>query len=114
MIARTASIVTRTLMLSHAYLVGKNTINRVTGNGRLKMKILSNKAWEAILDIARENDRKINELEAENKRLKRDLKDLQDFCISFANDNTKFGNAYNLDFPNSDHKTYNGYVDKFI
>ena len=29
------------------------------------MKILSNKVWEAILDIARENDRKILELEAE-------------------------------------------------
>lgn len=66
------------------------------------MKILSNKVWEAILDIARENDRKILSLEAENKRLKRDLKDLQNFCMNFAADNTKFGNAYNLDFPKSE------------
>ena len=41
------------------------------------MKILSNKVWEAILDIARENDRKILELEAENKRLKRELNELK-------------------------------------
>lgn len=41
------------------------------------MKIISNKAWEAILDIARESDRKINELTIENMMLKSDLKDLQ-------------------------------------
>lgn len=65
------------------------------------MKILSKKQWIAILQIAREADSEIKELKAENKKLKKDLKDLQDFCIRFANDNTKFGNAYNLDFPNS-------------
>ena len=65
------------------------------------MKILSNKVWEAILDIARENDRKILSLEAENKRLKRDLLDLQNFCMNFAADHPKFGNAYKVDFPNS-------------
>jgi hypothetical protein len=68
------------------------------------MKILSNKVWEAILDIARENDRKILELEAENKRLKRDLADLQNFCMNFAADQSK----KSLDFPNS----YKSYEDK--
>lgn len=65
------------------------------------MKILSNRQWIAILKIAREADSEIKELKAENKKLKKDLNDLQEFCIRFANDNTKFGNAYNLDFPNS-------------
>ena len=41
------------------------------------MKILSNKVWEAILDIARENDRKILSLEAENKKFKTELNELQ-------------------------------------
>lgn len=59
------------------------------------MKILSNKVWEAILDIARENDRTINKLEAENKRLKRDLENLQRFYMNFAADHKE------LDFPNS-------------
>lgn len=49
--------------------------------------------------------RHIKTLQAANAKLRRDLKDLQDFCIRFANDNTKFGNAYNLDFPNSE-KSY--------
>lgn len=58
------------------------------------MKIITNKVWE-------EHDQLIKRLMKENKQLKRDLSDLQNFCIRFANDNTKFGNAYNLDFPNS-------------
>lgn len=74
------------------------------------MKIVSKRQWVAILQIARDADSEIKELKAENEKLKKDLKDLQDFCIRFANDNTKFGNAYNLDFPNSkksyEDKTY--------
>lgn len=58
------------------------------------MKIISNK-------VGNEHDQLIKKLMRENKQLKRDLADLQNFCIRFANDNTKFGNAYNLDFPNS-------------
>ena len=58
------------------------------------MKIISNKVWK-------EHDQLIKKLMKENPQLKRDLSDLQNFCIRFANDNTKFGNAYNLDFPNS-------------
>lgn len=58
------------------------------------MKIISNKVWK-------EHDQLIKRLMKENHQLKRDLSDLQNFCIRFANDNTKFGNAYNLDFPNS-------------
>lgn len=58
------------------------------------MKIISNKVWK-------EHDQLIKRLMKENKQLKKDLSDLQNFCINFANDNTKFGNAYNLDFPNS-------------
>ena len=58
------------------------------------MKIISNKVWK-------EHDQLIKKLMKENHQLKRDLSDLQNFCIRFANDNTKFGNAYNLDFPNS-------------
>lgn len=68
------------------------------------MKILSNEAWNAILDIARDNDKKIKELETENKRLKKVLSDLQRFCMNFAADHKE------LDFPNSDHKA-NGPVD---
>ena len=67
--------------------------------GERIMKILSNTVWNAILDIARENDKKIKELETENKRLKKDLSDLQRFCMNFATDHKE------LDFPNShDHK----------
>lgn len=62
------------------------------------MKIISDKVWE-------EHDQLIKSLMKENKQLKRDLLDLQNFCINFANSNTKFGNAYNLDFPNSE-KSY--------
>ena len=62
------------------------------------MKIISDKVWN-------EHDQLIKKLMRENKRLKKDLSDLQNFCIRFANDNTKFGNAYNLDFPNSE-KSY--------
>ena len=58
------------------------------------MKIISNKVWK-------EHDELIKKLMKENHKLKKDLSDLQNFCIRFANDNTKFGNAYNLDFPNS-------------
>ena len=58
------------------------------------MKIISNKEWK-------EHDQLIKKLMKENHQLKRDLSDLQNFCLRFANDNTKFGNAYNLDFPNS-------------
>lgn len=58
------------------------------------MKIISDKVWK-------EHDQLIKKLMKENNQLKRDLSDLQNFCIRFANDNTKFGNAYNLDFPNS-------------
>lgn len=62
------------------------------------MKIISNKVWK-------EHDQLIKKLMKENHQLKKDLSDLQNFCIRFANDNTKFGNAYNLDFPNSN-KSY--------
>ena len=58
------------------------------------MKIMTNKVWK-------EHDQLIKKLMKENKQLKKDLSDLQNFCMRFANDNTKFGNAYNLDFPNS-------------
>ena len=58
------------------------------------MKILTNKVWK-------EHDQLIKRLMKENKQLKKDLSDLQNFCMRFANDNIKFGNAYNLDFPNS-------------
>lgn len=44
----------------------------------------------------------ISLLEKENNMLKKDLKDLQMFCINFAADNDSFGNAYNIDFPNSE------------
>lgn len=67
------------------------------------MKIISNKVWK-------EHDQLIKKLVKENHILKKELSDLQNFCIRFANDNTKFGNAYNLDFPNSkksyEDKTY--------
>lgn len=62
------------------------------------MKIISNKVWK-------EHDKLIKRLMKENHQLKKDLSDLQNFCIRFANDNTKFRNAYNLDFPNSE-KSY--------
>ena len=58
------------------------------------MKIISNKVWK-------EHDQLIKKLMKENHQLRRDLSDLQNFCLRFANDNTKFENAYNLDFPNS-------------
>lgn len=54
------------------------------------MKILSNKVWEAILDIARENDRKINELETENKKLKKQI-ELMNCKVLYCD----------IDFPNS-------------
>ena len=58
------------------------------------MKIISNKVWN-------EHDQLIKKLMRENKQLKRDLADLQNFCMNFASSNSKFGDAYNLDFPNS-------------
>jgi len=61
------------------------------------MKIISDKVWN-------EHDQLIKRLMKENKQLKKDLSDLQNFCIRFANDNTKFGNAYNLDFPNTEER----------
>ena len=62
------------------------------------MKILSNDQYDLMINT-------IKRLKKENKEIKKDLSDLQNFCIRFANDNTKFGNAYNLDFPNSE-KSY--------
>ena len=59
------------------------------------MKILSNKVWEAILDIARENDRKILELEAENKQLKKQI-ELMNCKVLFCNKSHT-----DIDFPNS-------------
>lgn len=68
------------------------------------MKILSNKQYEAIIDICREADQEIEQLkkendklEHENYRLSRDLRDLQNFCINFAADQK----AKAIDFPNS-------------
>ena len=58
------------------------------------MKILSNDQYDLMINT-------IRRLKKENRELKTDLSDLQNFCMRFANDNTKFGNAYNLDFPNS-------------
>ena len=40
---------------------------------------------------------KIKKLQKENRQLKRDLTDLQNFCINFAADQ----NAKSIDFPNS-------------
>ncbi len=67
----------------------------------MKIKIISKKHYDDLIRLLKEAHAIVTTLDAENKKLKKDLKDLQDFCIRFANDNTKFGNAYNLDFPNS-------------
>ena len=75
--------------------------NIVSIGRKTKMKILTKKRYEEIQEIVAEQQMKIEMLEAENKQLSKDLKDLQDFCINFAAANTRFGNAYNLDFPNS-------------
>lgn len=98
------------------------------------MRIMTQQSYDAICDIVMEQKKRLEEKEKEierlnkqisflenlinmkvdvtiheeNKRLKRDLEDLQKFCMNFASDHKE------LDFPNSDHKTYNGYVDKFI
>ena len=54
------------------------------------MKIISNKVWN-------EHNQLIKKLLKENKQLKRDLTDLQSFCINFAADQK----AKDIDFPNS-------------
>ncbi len=56
------------------------------------MKIISNKVWK-------EHDQLIKKLMKENHQLKKDLKDLQDFCTAFAADHPNFDHALNLDFP---------------
>ena len=68
------------------------------------MKILTNKQ---VVDIMTKYDglriqnniykAEIEKLERENKQLKKDLTDLQNFCMNFA--------SQNLDFPNSN-KSY--------
>lgn len=73
------------------------------------IKIISKEQYDELIKLLKEAYVIVTSLEAENKKLKRDLSDLQNFCIRFANDNTKFGNAYNLDFPSStcsEDKTY--------
>ena len=52
------------------------------------MKILSDNQYKILTD-------KIKKLRWENKRLQRDLEDLQRFCMNFAADHKE------LDFPNS-------------
>lgn len=69
------------------------------------MKLLFSNQYNNMLDIIKNLMEENERLKADNARLSRDLTDLQNFCIRFANDNTKFGNAYNLDFPNSE-KSY--------
>ena len=63
------------------------------------MKIISNKVWK-------EHDQLIKKLMKENHQLKRDLADLQNFCMNFAADQSK----KSLDFPNS----YKSYEDKIF
>lgn len=81
------------------------------------IRIITQKQYEAIIDITREAAQKIEQLQKENDKLRkenkilsRDLRDLQNFCINFAADQK----AKSIDFPNSDHKVYRDYVDKFI
>ena len=52
------------------------------------MKILTNDQYKILTD-------KIKKLQWENKRLARDLNDLQRFCMNYASDHQ------DIDFPNS-------------
>ena len=64
------------------------------------MKLLTNEQYKILKN-------KIKKLKWENDRLKRDLEDLQRFCMNFATDNP------DLDFPNShDHKEKISPIDK--
>lgn len=68
------------------------------------IRIITQKQYEAIIDIVREAAKEIEQLQKENEDLKkankilsRDLRDLQNFCINFAADQK----AKAIDFPNS-------------
>lgn len=57
--------------------------------------LISRKRYELICEIVVDQDKKIKRLEEEKRRLKRDLNDLQNFCMNYAADHT------DIDFPNS-------------
>lgn len=72
------------------------------------MKILTNKEYKKLVSdlnkaikLLKEGTEIVKNLQAENSQLKKDLKDLQNFCINYAADNSKFNNAFNLEFPNT-------------
>ena len=69
----------------------------------MKIKIISKKEYDELIRLLKEAYVLVKSLDAENKRLKRDLKDLQDFCMNYSKDR-------NLDFPST--KKLN--EDKFI
>lgn len=71
------------------------------------MRIITNAQYDAIIDIVRDAQKEIDSLKKERDMYKKAYEDLQGFCFRFCE-------YKNIDFPNSDHKTYNGYVDKFI
>ena len=76
------------------------------------MRIMTKTEYDAICDIVMEQKKRIEEKDNEISKLKRQL----DFLESLikAGVNVTIHEENDIDFPNSDHKTYNGYVDKFI
>ena len=65
----------------------------------MNIKIISKKQYNELIKLLKEAYVIVTSLEAENKKLKKDLKDLQDFCTAFAADHPNFDHALNLDFP---------------
>lgn len=67
------------------------------------IRIITQKQFDAILDILRDNQKEINSLKQERDLYKKAWKNLQEFCCRFCEDK-------DIDFPNSEKSC----EDKFI
>lgn len=77
----------------------------------MKYMIITKQHYQDLQKTILNKDAAIASLIRENKQLKKDLTDLQNFCLNFAADRKDFKSAYDIDFPNSKKGGFEGEID---
>lgn len=78
----------------------------------MKFMIITKQHYQDLQQTILNKDQLIVKLLKENKQVKKDLTDLQNFCLNFAADRNDFKYAYDIDFPNSTKGGFEGEVDR--